>query len=106
MTKENARRCNVEVQVADPDEALTAPALDRIDVLWSNPPIRIGKAALHALLETWLARLAPEGEAVLVVAKNLGADSLSRWIESSLDLRCEKWHSRKGYRLLRITHER
>lgn len=105
LTKENARRCNVEVNVADPDEALAAPQLERIDRLWSNPPIRIGKAALHELLETWLSRLAPTGEAMLVVAKNLGADSLGRWIESELELRCEKWHSRKGYRLLRITRE-
>lgn len=103
LTQENARRCNVQVRVADPDEALAAPALERIDVLWSNPPIRIGKAALHTLLATWLPRLAPSGEAVLVVAKNLGADSLSRWIAHELQLQSEKWHSRKGYRLLRIT---
>ena len=38
-------------------------------MLWSNPPIRIGKAALHALLPRWLTRLAPDGAAVLVVQK-------------------------------------
>ena len=48
--------------------------------IWSNPPIRIGKPALHELLSTWLPRLAPDGRAVLVVGKNLGADSLQRWI--------------------------
>ncbi|MGA8847511.1 MAG: methyltransferase [Nocardioides sp.] len=50
------------------------------DEIWSNPPIRIGKAALHELLLRWLPRLSPEGRAVLVVGKNLGADSLTRWL--------------------------
>ncbi len=50
------------------------------DVIWSNPPIRIGKPALHALLTRWLPRLRPGGSAYLVVAKQLGADSLQRWI--------------------------
>lgn len=50
------------------------------DEIWSNPPIRIGKEALHALLLQWLPRLAPGGRAVLVVGKNLGADSLQRWL--------------------------
>jgi len=48
--------------------------------LWSNPPIRIGKPALHELLLTWLGRLAPSAEAHLVVQKHLGADSLQRWL--------------------------
>ncbi|GEP36582.1 16S RNA G1207 methylase RsmC [Nocardioides psychrotolerans] len=50
------------------------------DEIWSNPPIRIGKEALHALLLTWLPRLAPGGRAVMVVGKFLGADSLQRWL--------------------------
>ena len=33
------------------------PASVRFAGVWSNPPIRIGKAALHELLGTWLARL-------------------------------------------------
>ena len=39
------------------------PADLRFDQLWSNPPIRIGKAALHELLATWLGRLTPDGAA-------------------------------------------
>ncbi len=50
------------------------------DEIWSNPPIRIGKPALHQLLLTWLARLTPQGRAVMVVGKNLGGDSLQRWL--------------------------
>lgn len=52
------------------------------DEIWSNPPIRVGKEALHDLLLTWLARLAPGGTARLVVGKNLGADSLQRWLQN------------------------
>ena len=52
--------------------------------IWSNPPIRVGKAALHDLLRTWLPRLAPGGVAHLVVQRNLGSDSLQRWIETEL----------------------
>ena len=50
------------------------------DEIWSNPPIRIGKEALHELLLSWLPRLRPGGRAVLVVGKNLGADSLQAWL--------------------------
>jgi len=56
------------------------PDHERYDEIWSNPPIRVGKQALHALLLTWLPRLSPGGRAVLVVGKNLGADSLQRWL--------------------------
>ena len=69
--------------VADRFAAVTpdgVPADEAYDEIWSNPPIRIGKEALHALLLTWLPRLAPGGRAVLVVGKNLGADSLQRWL--------------------------
>jgi 16S rRNA (guanine1207-N2)-methyltransferase len=70
--------------------------------IWSNPPIRVGKQALHAMLASWLGRLAPDGQAHLVVQRNLGADSLQRW------LRAEGWPairiaSRSGYRILEVT---
>lgn len=67
-------------------ERFTASTPDAIDPsqmydeIWSNPPIRIGKDALHELLLTWFPRLAPGGRAVMVVGKNLGADSLQRWL--------------------------
>lgn len=71
------------------------------DEIWSNPPIHIGKAALHGLLTTWLARLAPEGRAVLVVARNLGADSLQRWIDDS-GFTCRRLGSAKGFRVFEV----
>ena len=69
--------------------------------IWSNPPIRVGKQALHDLLLSWLPRLAPDGRAVLVVGKNLGADSLQRWLRDE-GYRCERLASAKGFRVLEV----
>ena len=70
-----------------------------VDLIWSNPPIRIGKTALHELLLGWLGRLAPDGSAVLVVHKHLGADSLQRWFGEQ-GWTAERKGSRDGNRLL------
>ncbi|MCE1180231.1 MAG: methyltransferase [Micrococcales bacterium] len=74
------------------------------DLIWSNPPIRIGKAALHDLLRTWLPRLAPGGAAYLVVQKNLGSDSLQRWLVDSLGegYAVGRLASSKGFRVLEV----
>ncbi|MBG6094740.1 class I SAM-dependent methyltransferase [Nocardioides luteus] len=69
------------------------------DEIWSNPPIRIGKQALHGLLLTWLPRLAPDGRAVMVVGKNLGGDSLQRWLGEQ-GFPTERIGSAKGFRVL------
>jgi 16S rRNA (guanine1207-N2)-methyltransferase len=78
-----------------------APPGTRYAVLWSNPPIRIGKAALHDLLTGWLGRLVPGGTAYLVVQRNLGADSLHRWL-SGEGWAVRRVTSRAGYRVLRV----
>jgi 16S rRNA (guanine1207-N2)-methyltransferase len=77
------------------------PAL-RFAALWSNPPIRIGKTALHALLRTWLGRLVPGGAAHLVVQKHLGADSLQRWLADA-GWPTERVAARSAYRVLAVT---
>ncbi len=69
--------------------------------IWSNPPVRIGKAALQSLLVRWLARLAPGGRAWLVVHKHLGADSLARWLEGE-GFPTVRLRSRMGYRILQV----
>jgi 16S rRNA (guanine1207-N2)-methyltransferase len=89
------------VRVVAPEDV---PGDLSVDLLWSNPPIRIGKAALHDLLTGWLARLAPDGTAVLVVQKHLGADSLARWLtDQGHDT--TRLGSRAGYRLLQVGPE-
>jgi 16S rRNA G1207 methylase RsmC len=71
------------------------------DQIWSNPPIRIGKPALHQLLNRWLPRLKPDGVAWLVVARNLGGDSLQGWLAGH-GWRVDRQASQKGYRVLRV----
>ncbi|WP_419845729.1 class I SAM-dependent methyltransferase [Candidatus Poriferisocius sp.] len=88
-----------------PDAAVSLPddvaSEVRFAAIYSNPPIRIGKAALYEVLGTWLGRLTEEGRAYLVVNKNLGSDSLARWLNQ------EGWpttrlSSRRGYRILEV----
>ena len=74
----------------------------RFDLIWSNPPIRVGKAVLHDLLRTWLPRLAPRGVAHLVVQRNLGSDSLQAWIRTELAMPCTRLTSSKGFRVLEV----
>ena len=78
----------------------------RFDLIWSNPPIRVGKAVLHALLRTWLPRLSPDGVAYLVVQRNLGSDSLQRWVEAELGMPCTRLTSTKGFRVLEVRSPR
>lgn len=73
----------------------------RFDAIWSNPPIRIGKTALHSLLTTWLDRLTPAGRAWLVVQRHLGADSLAEWMTAQ-GWPTARLCSRAGYRILEV----
>jgi 16S rRNA (guanine1207-N2)-methyltransferase len=103
LCRENAEALGVadRVRVLRPEQV--EPDV-RYDEIWSNPPIRIGKQSLHELLVTWLARLAANGVARLVVGKNLGADTLQRWlIEQGYE--CERVASSKGFRVL-LVHAR
>jgi 16S rRNA G1207 methylase RsmC len=81
------------------------PSDVRFAAIWSNPPIRIGKAQLHELLLRWLPRLLPGAEAHLVVQRNLGADSLHKWLQETLPAGwlVARAGSAKGYRVLRVT---
>ena len=97
-----------ELGVSDRYTAVTpdkAPHDLVFDEIWSNPPIRVGKQALHELLLTWLPRLAPEGRAVMVVGKNLGADSLQRWLADQ-GFPTDRLASAKGFRVLESRRER
>jgi 16S rRNA (guanine1207-N2)-methyltransferase len=70
--------------------------------IWSNPPIRVGKSELHSMLQTWLPRLEPGADAWLVVQKNLGSDSLQRWLDAEFaDLTVLRTTTSKAFRVLR-----
>ena len=99
LTRENARANKVtNIQTCTPDQV--DPAI-RFEVIWSNPPIHIGKAAMHEMLLRWLGRLTPTGQAVMVVQKHLGSDSLVEWLNRER-FPTDRISSAKGYRLLRI----
>lgn len=91
----------INVQTATPDEV---PEGLRFAGIWSNPPIRIGKKELHAMLLTWLPRLEKSGSAYLVVQKNLGSDSLQKWLTETLvdGYEVSRLTSVKTYRIIKV----
>jgi 16S rRNA (guanine1207-N2)-methyltransferase len=96
----NAERARLQnVRFCVPDDPAVPGAFG---LIWSNPPIRIGKPALHELLATWLARLEPGAAAYLVVQRHLGSDSLQRWLGESGWL-AERFAARGGYRVLKVS---
>lgn len=70
----------------------------------SNPPIRVGKNELHGLLERWIPRLDERADAWLVVQRNLGSDSLQRWLAATLDRRfsVHRAATARGFRVLKV----
>jgi 16S rRNA (guanine1207-N2)-methyltransferase len=103
LTQENAVALGLgdRVTASTPDQV---PPDETYDEIWSNPPIRIGKEALHELLLSWLPRLRPGGRAVLVVGKNLGADSLQRWLDEQ-GWPTGRLASAKGFRVLQVQRD-
>ena len=90
-----------------PGNAVEVPQELQFDAIWSNPPIRIGKEALHTLLMAWLPRLKPGAAAYLVVQRNLGSDSLIPWLDDALGaaFSVRKYASSKGFRIIEVRHE-
>jgi 16S rRNA (guanine1207-N2)-methyltransferase len=89
------------VMAATPDEV---PGTVTFRQIWSNPPIRVGKEELHAILDRWLPRLEAGGTAWLVVARHLGADSLAHWLRQR-GWSAARHASQQGFRVLRVTYE-
>lgn len=99
VTERNARRVGLtNVAVVTPREV---PLDLDFAAIYSNPPIKIGKDALHSLLLEWLPRLERGGAAQLVVKKSMGADSLAAWL-STQSWSVARVASKKGYRLLTV----
>jgi 16S rRNA G1207 methylase RsmC len=101
LVRRNAQAVGAEnVRAVTPDEV---PDDISFMTIWSNPPIRVGKNELHAMLEKWLPRLEAGTDAWLVVQKNLGSDSLHRWMDDvfASELTVTRAATNKGYRVLR-----
>ena len=102
LTAANAKRLGLSnIKCVTPEEI---PADLEFSGIWSNPPIRVGKDVLHEILLTWLPRLQEHAEAYLVVQKNLGADSLHRWLEAELpeNFSTVRVDTAKSFRVLRV----
>lgn len=100
VLRRNAQKLGLSnVNAVNPDDV---PDDLQFTTIWSNPPIRVGKNELHAILERWLPRLEPGSDAWLVVQRNLGSDSLHRWMEATFpELTTTRAATAKGYRVLR-----
>lgn len=101
LVRRNARRLALSnVNAVRPEDV---PGDVVFTTIWSNPPIRVGKGELHRLLESWLPRLEPGSDAWLVVQRNLGSDSLHRWIEATMSetVSVTRAATSKGFRVLR-----
>ncbi|MEO6956130.1 MAG: methyltransferase, partial [Antricoccus sp.] len=102
LTARNAQRSELSnIEVCSPSDVAADRAYDRI---YSNPPIRIGKPALRALLLHWLTRLRDDGIAYLVVGKHLGADSLATWL-SGAGFAVERLAAKNSFRIITVTKE-
>jgi len=100
LTRANAATAKTpNVVAALPDDV---PAQLRFAAIYSNPPVRVGKAPLHDLLQRWLPSLAPGGKAYLVVQRNLGADSLATWLATQ-GYEVQRLKSKKGYRVMSVS---
>jgi len=98
LTAANAAALGVadRLHAAVPDE-VTATEFTQI---WTNPPVHVGKPAMHGILLRWLPKLLPGGTATLVIGRHLGGDSLQRWLTEQ-GYPCERIGSAKGFRVLR-----
>ena len=70
----------------------------------SNPPIRVGKNELHGLLERWIPRLDERADAWLVVQRNLGSDSLQRWLAATFEngYSVHRAATGRGFRVIKV----
>jgi 16S rRNA (guanine1207-N2)-methyltransferase len=99
LTRANAAALGLRnVEVHTPDDV---PCDIRFAAIYSNPPIRIGKAALHELLVRWVDRLDVEGCAFLVVQRHLGSDSLADWLNRE-GFTTTRIASKASFRVLRV----
>ena len=103
LTKMNAEKLGItNIIVCKPENV---PQEIMFDEIWSNPPIRVGKKVLHEILNVWIKKLVQGGTARLVVQKNLGSDSLHKWLmeEFSPEFDSTRIDSSKTFRVLKVS---
>lgn len=103
LTKMNADKLGItNIIVCKPEDV---PHDVLFDEIWSNPPIRVGKKVLHEILNLWINKLVKGGTARLVVQKNLGSDSLHKWLveEFTPGFESTRIDSSKTFRVLKVS---
>lgn len=102
LTRRNAASLGLEnVNAVTPQDV---PADIAFRAIRSNPPIRVGKDQLHGLLETWIPRLDERSDAHLVVSRNLGSDSLQRWLAATFErgYSVHRVATGRGFRVIKV----
>ncbi|MCC2029149.1 class I SAM-dependent methyltransferase [Microbacterium sp. YMB-B2] len=102
LVRRNADELGVtNINAVRPDDV---PDDIRFRTIRSNPPIRVGKNVLHDMLERWIPRLDERSDAWLVVQRNLGADSLQRWLAATFTPGYSVFRSAtgKGFRVIKV----
>lgn len=100
LARENAaanRIANVTILESDLYAALEE---EQYDIVLTNPPIRAGKATVHAIFEGAHERLKPGGALWIVIQKKQGAPSAKEKLES-LFASVEEVTKDKGYRIFK-----
>lgn len=99
LTRLNAERAGLtNIEVYPPDEGLEIARAEGVRGLWSNPPVRIGKKEMRSLLMDWLTPVTEE--AILVISKNLGADSHAAFLADTFEV--ARLGSSGGFRVLSV----
>lgn len=99
LAARNAERLGLtNVRAVQPD---AVPGEVRFAAMYSNPPIRIGKAPTRQIVTDWMARLEPGAHAYLVVKRSLGSDSFADWLAGA-GYEVERLGSKRGYRVLDV----
>lgn len=108
LTRLNAARLGAEsIEVKEATAALAYAQREgvRFDAIRSNPPVRIGKNEVRALMEAWCALLCDDGEATFVMSRHLGADSLAAYL-SKRGFDVERLASKQGFRVIQLRRGR
>lgn len=102
LVRRNAERLGLtNINAVVPDDVPDDVAFRTIR---SNPPIRVGKNELHGMLERWIPRLDERSDAWLVVARNLGSDSLQRWLSATFPdgYSVHRAATGRGFRVIKV----
>ena len=94
LTKENAKRNNVEIEVEWIDEAWETS--QRFSMVVLNPPIRAGKEVIYQMFQKAYDLLEEDGSLWIVIRKQHGAASAQKELIRIFD-NCENTKKEKGF---------